>query len=198
MPVRVTEVLNYFKEDWYVKWVHKIGLTEANRKSKEALKLGTILDEIVKGDGVLPTKAKPDTVFAHEAYMKWRAIYNPSYIRSCTRLNAMINGVEVTGEPDFEIPDTTIDLKGAVRISKHYKVQVNMYEHLRRLNGLTPNKNVAILRCDKETGSYEYWQEPFNTRFVDVWVGLMTAYVVYKEDEDGVDIREGQVEERVA
>lgn len=188
MPVRVTEVLGYFKEDWYVRWVHRVGLTEANKIGKEAMKLGTILDEIVKGDGVLPKKAKPDTVFAHEAFMKWRGIYQPAYLRTCPRLNAMINGVEVTGEPDFEIPDTTVDLKGAVKISKHYKVQVNVYEYLRRLNGLTPNANVAILRCDKKTGSYEYWCEPYSKTFVDVWVGLMTAYVVYKENEDGDDI----------
>lgn len=182
--IRVTEPLNHFKEQWYINWVCKVGKTEANRKSKEALKLGTILDEIIKNGGVLPKKAKPDTVFAHEAFMKWKNIYKPEYIRKCERINAFIDGQEVSGEPDIEIPDVTIDIKGAVKISLSYKIQVNMYELLRRLNGLKHNQNVGILRCDRATGSYEYWQEPFNKKFVDAWCGLMVNYVLAKEEND--------------
>lgn len=180
--IRVTEVLSHFKEQWYIDWIHKIGRTEANKKSKEAMRLGTILDEIVKSGGILPKKAKPDTVFAHEAFEKWKKIYEPAYIRGCERLYATINGVEVTGEPDIEIPNTTIDIKGAARIGLNYKIQVNVYEHLRRLNGLKPNDNVAILRCDKELGSYEYWMKPFNPKFVDAWCGLLINYMLAKEE----------------
>lgn len=188
-PIRVTEVLGFFKEQWYIDWIHKVGRTEANRKSKEALKLGSLLDKIVK-EGLTPDKkSSPDTVFAHEAFLKWKKIYEPEYLKPCVRLHAQVNGVAVTGEPDFEIPDTTVDLKGAVRISTHYKIQVNVYEYLRRISGLEPNKNVAILRCDKQSGSYEYWAEPYSQRFVDAWCGLLVAYVVYKEnDNDGVEL----------
>jgi len=182
MPIRVTEVLGHFKEEWYVKWVCRVGLAEANRKSKQGLKFGTILDGIVKSGGELPKKAKPDTVFAYEAFMKWKKIYQPEYIRTCERTNAVILGYEVSGEPDFEIPNTTIDLKGAARISLSYKIQVNVYEHLRRLNGLKPNDNVGILRCDRALGGYEYWQAPFNPKFVDAWCGLLINYVLAKEE----------------
>lgn len=189
-PVRVTEVLGHFHEPWYVKWVQRVGLTVANRKSKEGLKFGTILDEIVKSGGELPKKAKPDTIFAHEAFVKWRNIYQPPYIRKIDRLYAKIDGVEVTGEPDCEIPDTTIDLKGAARISLSYKIQVNVYEHIRRLNDLPPNKNVGILRCDRALGGYEYWQAPFNMRFVDAWRGLLLNYLLAKEEsgDDGTEL----------
>lgn len=189
MIVRVTEPLNHYKEEWYIKWVHKVGLTESNKKSREAMKLGSILDSIVK-EGLEPKKkASLDTVFAYEAFCKWKKVYQPEYIRPCTRINWTWNGIEISGEPDFEIPNTTVDLKGAIKISNHYKKQVNTYEWGRRLVGLTPNENVAILRCDKAIGSYEYWVEPFNMRFVDAWCGLMLNYVIDKEnDNDGAEL----------
>lgn len=187
-PIRVTEVLSLYKEQWYIDWVLRVGKAEANRKSKEAMKLGTILDGIVKSGGEPPKDAKIDTVFAYEAFCKWREIYKPKYIRPCSRINAVVNGVEVTGEPDFEIPDTTIDLKGAVKISVGYKKQVNTYEYLRRLNGLPPNNYVGILRCCKEIGGFEYWYAPYNTKFVDAWVGLLVNYVIDKENENGVEL----------
>ncbi len=185
--VRVTEPLNHYKEQWYIDWVHKVGRTEANKKSKEALKLGSLLDKIVKENLVPDKKATHDTVFAFEAFQKWKNIYEPDYIKPCSRINWVWNGIEISGEPDFEIPNTTVDLKGAVKISNHYKKQVNTYEWGRRLVGLPPNENVAILRCDKKIGSYEYWQEPFNMRFVDAWCGLLVNYVIDKESENDGD-----------
>lgn len=190
MSIRVTEVLGHYKEQWYIDWVHRVGRTEANKKSKEALKLGSILDKIVK-EGLEPAKkAKADTIFAYEAFQKWRRVYQPAYIKPCTRINWSYNGIEITGEPDFEIPNTTVDLKGAVRISSHYKKQVNTYEWGRRLVGLPPNENVAILRCSKELGSYEYWVEPYDQKFVDAWCGLLLNYIIDKEIDNGADVRE--------
>lgn len=188
MLVRVTEPLNHYKEQWYIDWIHKIGRTEANKKSKEAMRLGSLLDKIVKENLVPDKKASADTVFAYEAFEKWKKIYQPEYVRPCSRINWAWNGIEITGEPDFEIPNTTVDLKGAYKISSHYKKQVNTYEWGRRLVGLPPNENVAILRCDKAIGSYEYWCEPFDMRFVDAWCGLLVNYVIDKENENGDDV----------
>jgi hypothetical protein len=48
MQVRVTEVLGFFKQDWYVKWVDKNGLAVCNRIGKASMKVGSRVDEIIK------------------------------------------------------------------------------------------------------------------------------------------------------
>lgn len=190
-PIRITEVLSYFKEPWYIDWVHRVGRTEANRISKASMKIGTRVDELIKKECVesnhIATVYKKESLEVQNcllAYRKWHNNYKPKSLSSCSRLNATIEGQEVTGEPDLMVDDVLVDIKCSTKISPSYWVQVNMYRRLSEQCG-----KVGILRLDKTTSSYEYIVKEFDGKLCDVWVGLMRAFVYYKGDShDGAEL----------
>ena len=188
-PIRITEVLSFFKEQWYIDWVHKVGRTEANKISKASMKVGSRVDELIKTDSVPTNKDSAEVVTAFNAYGKWKAIYQPKSIIPGTRLFATIEGVEVTGEPDLFVDDVLVDIKCASKISPSYWVQVNMYKYLQVKQWCDPSAEmvkgkVGILRLDKTTGSYEYVVRDYEPHLVDVWCGLLKAMVYFKGEED--------------
>ena len=190
-PIRVTEVLNYFKEPWYIDWVHKVGRTEANKIGKAAMKVGSRVDELIKDSGngwvAHKTSDSQEVWNCCKAYNKWVEVYKPGIVCPGTRLFATIEGKEVTGEPDIFVDGVLVDIKCSSKISPSYWVQVNMY---RRLQGKSMDK-VAILRLDKVTASYEYVVKDYDPKLVSVWCGIMRAYVYFKGDENGgLDIQE--------
>lgn len=221
--VRVTEVLDYFKHPWYVKWVMRVGLREANRVSKQALKIGTRIDEVIKSSVSLPlaTLSKKDTpeVFSClKAYEKWRVTYTVDHepsaiaplspivskvsyavnyygISTCKRVEKECCGILLSGEPDFIALGRLTDLKAAKKVSPSYWLQLAAYAWLTDWQG-----EVAILRLDKTTESYEY----LTKRLVDEWDvfrGLLMAYVYFTEgdeDDGDIDVREGDRKETVA
>jgi len=196
-PIRVTQVLDFFKEQWYIDWVHKVGKAQANKIGKAAMKIGSRVDEIIKKECVESShiqtqyhKEKQEVQNCLIAYRKWADIYKPKSITPCTRLNATIDGLEVTGEPDLIVDDVLVDIKCAGKISPKYWVQVNMYRYLQDpFNSFRePRGKVGILRLDKTTGSYEYVVKDFDYSLVVVWLGLAKAMVYFKGDEDGTEL----------
>lgn len=195
--IRVTEVLNFFKQEWYVKWVDKNGLAHCNRVGKAAMKVGSRVDELIKSGSPYPTKKDGIEVNnCINAYIKWKKTYNfgSEDIVNGSRLYKVIDGQEVTGEPDIYVQGILVDIKCSSKISPDYWLQVNTYVMLR---GIT--SKVGILRLDKETGSYEYVVKDYDPFCVNVWRGLMNAYVYYKGGSDGsIDVREGDKQEALA
>ena len=184
--IRVTEVLNYFKEPWYIDWVHKVGRMEANKISKAAMKVGSRVDELIKANRTPTPKDKPEVHSCIAAFNKWKAIYQPKAITPYSRLYATIEGVEVTGEPDIDVDGVLVDIKCSSKISLGYWVQVNIYRFIEAKITLP---KVGILRLDKVTGSFEYVVKDYDKTLVDVWVGLMRAYVYFKgEQNDGDEL----------
>lgn len=189
-PIRVTSVLSYFKEPWYVDWVCRVGKREANRIGKQAMKIGTAVDEIIKNDP-LGTFESFDHKLGEvnnclKAFVKWRDIYKPKFIEHGTRLFATIHGQDITGEPDLFVDDVLVDIKCSTKISPSYWIQVNMYH---KLSDSPFSTKVGILRLDKHSGSYEYVVKNHEPLLCDVWVGLMLAMVYFKGDEhDGVEL----------
>ena len=203
-PIRITEVLSYFKESWYIDWVCRIGKREANRISKASMKVGTETDRIIKlsldpnNEGV-PVKVTPEVKNCWQAYQKWKTTYEPKIITAGTRLYATIEGHEVTGEPDLYVDDVLVDIKCSSKISPSYWIQVMVYLFLKFLknhsvdfaHGEASNYKVAILRLDKQTASYEYVVKDYDKTLVDCWVGLMRAFVYFKGEDNGrLDIQE--------
>lgn len=187
-PLRITEVLNYFKEPWYVDWVCRVGKREANRIGKQARNIGTRVDELIKGGGVQNTKDSAEVHSCIAAYNKWKSVYNPKSVDNGTRLYNKIEGVDVCGEPDIYVDGVLVDIKCAYNISPNYWLQVNMYRWLEQKFG-----QVAILRLDKNSGSYEYVVKDYDSNCVDVWVGLMRAYLYSKENgDDGAKLCEAR------
>jgi len=184
MAIRVTEVLSYFKEPWYIDWIHKVGRTEANKIGKAAMAIGTRVDELIKSNASSGgAKDKEEVHNCMAAYKKWLDVYKPSSVTPCTRLNAVIEGHEVTGEPDIMVDDVLVDIKCSSKISPSYWLQVNMYRKLHDSTG-----DVAILRLDKVTGSFEYVVQKHDPFLCEVWLGLMRAYVYLKGDGNGDEL----------
>lgn len=195
MQVRVTEVLGFFKQEWYVKWVAKNGLAVCNRIGKASMKVGSRVDEIIKeGSLIVAKKDSAEVNHCVNAFIKWKQVYQPKEILNGVRLYKEVDGVEVTGEPDIYVDGVLVDIKCASKISLDYWLQVNVYRWLEGKTG-----KVAILRLDKVTASYEYVVKDYDPFLVNVWRGLMNAYVYYKGDTDGdVDVREGDKQEALA
>lgn len=193
--IRVTEPLNYFSEPWKLDWYAKNGKAHCNRVSKQAMKIGSRVDEIIKSCPIhsdtwdkewFSKKNSNDVHNCMSAFAKWEAVYKPKSISNGARLYGNMFGLEITGEPDLYVDDVLVDIKCSSKISLSYWVQVNMYVMLR---GIT--SKVAILCLDKQTASYEYVVKDYDKSLVDVWVGLCRAYVYYKGDDDGgFDIQE--------
>ncbi len=179
--VRVTEVLNHFKEQWYVDWVCRVGKMEAYRTGRKAMKVGSRVDELIKFGECPKAKDSAEVKTAFEAFEKWRDMYTPKEFKPGVRINGIIEGIDVTGEPDLFVDGALIDIKCAGKISPNYWIQVCVYH---RLAGLAGDARVGILRLDKNTGSYEYVLREFDPFLVDVWCGLARAYVYYKGESD--------------
>lgn len=187
-PVRVTQILDYFKEPWYIDWVCRVGKAEANRTGKRAMKVGSRVDELIKMNGKPVAKDSDEVKLCYSAFEKWRAIYQPKEVVNGTRMNNVIEGIAVTGEPDIFVDGVLVDIKCAGKISPKYWIQVNVYRELTKLCRKDVPEKVAILRLDKKIGSYEYVVKDHDKSLVDVWVGMARAYMYLKGEEDGAEL----------
>ena len=152
MLIRVSETQDFFKPEWYTKWVLKVGIREANATSKKALKIGTRIDTIIRS-GVYEADKK-DTQEVRQSlknFNAWRERYNVQTIQPLSRIEEA--SINLTGEADFYWveQDTLIDFKSSKRIHPEYIFQLGGYKRL----GF-PGKRLAILRCDKDLDEFEF------------------------------------------
>lgn len=150
--VRVSESLDYFKPEWYTKWVLKVGTKEANAISKKALKIGTRIDEIIRSGVYEPDKKDAQEVKQSlKNFNAWRDRYQVKTIKPLSRIEDQSIGL--TGEADFwwEETDTLIDFKSSKRIYPEYIFQLGGYKRLGFVG-----KRLAVLRCDKDLDEFEF------------------------------------------
>ena len=150
--IRVSETQDYFKAEWFIKWVMKVGIREANATSKKALKIGTRIDQIIRS-GVYEADKK-DTQEVKKClqnFIAWKERYSVSTITPLERIEN--EAIGLTGEADFywEEKDTLIDFKSSKKISPEYIFQLGGYKRL----GF-PGKRLAVLRCDKDLDEFEF------------------------------------------
>ena len=150
--IRVSETQDFFKADWYIKWVMKVGIREANATSKKALKIGTRIDEIIRS-GIYESDKK-DTQEVKQSlknFNAWRERYNVKTIEPLSRIENQSIGL--TGEADFywQETDTLIDFKSSKKISPEYIFQLGGYKRL----GFK-GRRLAVLRCDKDLDDFEF------------------------------------------
>jgi hypothetical protein len=189
-PVRVTEPLSYFCPPALMEWKWAIGKREANRVFRDAEKVGTKVDALIKADKLPGPKDSWEVKACFEAFQKWRAVYGPKTITPQYRLYGELLGVKITGEPDLMIDDGLRDLKCTNSIKKQNILQLQVYEYLRRQNGLPPAKDLGLLRLDRRTCSFQV-PDPFDydeNLVVVVYGGLLKAYLYYKETDDGTEL----------
>lgn len=190
--IRVTQVLDYFTPPELVDWKVDNGRKKANKIMRDAAKFGTRIDELIKTGNEPTKKDKPEVKSCYKAFLKWKLIYDPKEIVVCTRLHGKINGIEISGEPDLLVDAVLHDVKGTKAVRKKNWIQLNVYEELRRQNGLKESPKLRILRIDQTTESYEYPNaQPFDKSLVSVFGGLLSGYLYYKGDNDGgLDVQE--------
>lgn len=142
--------MDYFVPPYLVAWKLKVGLAEANAISRNALKLGKRLDDLVRTGEKPIKKDKPEIHKCYEGIERWRAKYQPTLIFPERIDNQEL---KLTGQPDFYWveADTLIDMKSSKSISAGYFFQNGGYKRL----GF-PGSKIAVLRLDKETGDYEF------------------------------------------
>lgn len=187
--IRVTEVLDYFQPPELVEWKLDMGRKEANKIMRDTGKFGTRIDELIKTGKEPLSKDKPEVKSCYEAFLKWKAVYDPKEIVAQTRIYGKIGRHEITGEPDLLVDAVLHDIKGTNAIRKKNWIQVNVYEEIRRQNGLQPSEFIRLLRLDRSSGSYQYPDaQPFNPFMVTIFSGLCDAYVYYKGEANGNDV----------
>ncbi len=150
--IRVSETQDFFKPEWYAKWLMRVGTREANAISKKALKIGTRIDEIIRS-GVYEADKK-DTQEVKQSLKNFIACkerYNIQTILPLTRITDETIGL--TGEGDFlwVEEETLVDFKSSKRIYPEYFFQLGGYKRLGY-----PCKRLAIMRCDKDLDDFEF------------------------------------------
>lgn len=189
-PIRVTAPLDYFTPPELMEWKWAVGKREANKLFMDAEKVGSKVDALVKEGKEPGQKDSWEVKACYEAFSKWKAIYKPTSITPQYRLYGELLGVRITGEPDLMIDDGLRDLKCTNAVRKKNRLQLNVYEFLRRQNGLPPAKDLGTLRLDRRTASFQV-ENPYpydESLVVDVYGGLLKAYLYYKGDEDGAEL----------
>jgi hypothetical protein len=183
MP-RVTEVLDYFATPGLVDWKVRVGKREANRISKQAMNIGTNVDEWVKAKVLGNKLPKLKTMEAETcvvAYKRWEKDYSPD-LKVATRLYSDPYGI--TGEPDLYWGDVVVDLKCSSGIRDSYWLQTAAYC---KMAGKTDR---AILRLDKTLGEYEYKVKEGWMFDWEVFQGLLNAYRFFNPPTEGTTTKE--------
>ncbi len=174
----VSELVDHFAPPYLVAWKLRVGLVEANKVSKQALKIGKRLDDLVRTGEKPGKKDKPEIHKCYEGFERWRAKYQPTLIFP-ERIDS--EELKLTGQPDFYWveTDTLIDMKSSKSISAGYFFQNGGYKRL----GF-PGSKIAVLRLDKETGDYEFvTNEDIDISLelcVDVFESIYKHVVVHK------------------
>lgn len=150
--------------------------------STVAMNIGTNVDEWVKADIIGKGYPKIKTQEARncvQAYQRWRCEYQPRGLRVGETLYD--DDSFYAGTPDIFMGDTVIDVKCAARVSTSYWMQVNMYNLLAKRHSI-----VAILQLNKDLAIYDFHERPASDLCVQSFLGLLTAYRLYKSEDKSV------------
>ena len=148
---RVTESLDFFKTEWYVEWLLKVGKRQAGLVSKKALKIGTRLHELIARDETPNSKDTIEVRNCHKAFLAWKERYGVGTLRLLERKTDELIGL--TGEADalWVETETLLDWKTSARITPNNFFQLGGYKRLGY-----QCKSLGIVRLDKQLGTFEY------------------------------------------
>lgn len=156
---RITRILDYFALPELVDWKLNVGRKESNRISREALKIGSNVDEAIRAEvnKLKPVKLKTtESKSCWEAWEQWKKDYAVDIAKLRTVNTVYDHSLMVAGTPDLEWNNNTvIDIKCSSEIRPNYWLQTEFYGRCLGYEfGLIENK--AILRLNKNLGTYEF------------------------------------------
>lgn len=179
----VTEVLDAFIPKGLLDWYLRTGKKEAKRLSTVAMKIGSRVDELIQQDiehreYKFNSKDSIEVKNCMEAWESFKRDYNPLVTQY--QVEVKDEAHKVIGHIDLILNNRVVDVKCAASIKQNYWLQVAAYSEM-----YPPDVDgVAILRLDKNLGTYEYKtneQAEVNwTECVEVFDGLLKAYRYYQ------------------
>src|SRR3990167_10637818 len=112
--IRVTDVLEFFSEPGLVDWKLSAGKAEAKRIGKQAMNVGSNVDEYVKAfinKEKLPKLKTKEAESCVAGFNRWYEDYGKPNLIVGQRIFDIEN--DLTGEPDIYWNETVIDIKCA-------------------------------------------------------------------------------------
>lgn len=197
MP-RVSEVIDYIQEPDLVKWKLKVGKVKAEAISREALQIGTQVDQIIQDElNGRDVVADVSEAVANclKGWIKFKR-ENPGVFarmrENRAKMQTELTLGDLTGHPDFILGDEVCDLKTSKSINKTHWMQTAQYGYMydRMEKRLNPHiRKISILRLDKTSnvGAYDYkvLEEPF----ISFWQRQFEhRYAIYMEDKVARDM----------
>ena len=193
---RITSVLDYFAPPQLVDWKMKLGKFASSKVSKEAKKVGTRVDGLIKthiitGKDKLTANDGQAVVNCYKGYLQYTKDYSPKF--ECVDKTLFWDELRVAGTLDLlHTTDGVIDIKCSESIRKNYWIQVAMYTKMLSLSNGKLYDKMGVLRLDKLTGEYQYKNIAFNEAYVSLFIGLLANYrYQQKEEEDDAGDSEG-------
>ena len=188
---RITSVLDYFATPQLVDWKMKLGKFASSKISKEAKKVGTRVDGLIKthittGKDKLTTNDGQAVVNCYRGYLQWTKDYSPKI--ECVDKTLFWEELGVAGTLDLEHKfDGVVDIKCSESIRKNYWLQVAMYTKMLEVTEGKKFKQMWVLRLDKMTGDYQCKSMDYSEAYVSLFIGLLANYrwQTQKEEEDG-------------
>lgn len=179
---RVSSILDYFASPQLVDWKVRVGKRAAGTVSREALRIGSNVDEAIRASvrGAKPLKLKTvDAENCYKAFESWKqeSLASPHTLKEVSTLYS--DELMVAGTPDLMYSDNyIIDVKCAASIKPSYWLQTEFYA---RTAGV-PFK--AILRLHKGLAIYEFKSLPVNDEHWQAVCAAVKLYRYYKSASD--------------
>lgn len=133
MP-RVSEILDFFQEPYLVAW--KLKNRDWQKVSEEALRIGTIVDQMVQVDIRCGQYVYPDDPTVSNCVKAWEKFKQerPDVLERLFKYQENIQRElvlgDLVGHPDFILDDEVIDLKTSKSVSKSHWMQTAQYAHM--------------------------------------------------------------------
>ena len=208
--VSVTEILDHFIEPELLAWYKRIGFKKAEEISQEALRIGTIVDVMIKESVRHHSSYNPPYPTTElgiwNCWKAWR-LFNedhPDFPPTVTGIQTELTDGELIGHPDLEITEEhrwgIVDIKTSKAIQPKHWLQVAAYWWLKGKQ--PPVKSpftsfVGILRLDKQTDQYEY-REINDIETLQAEVEVFQAYLTcYQHGQRIRETLRRQLEEEV-
>lgn len=182
--VSVTEVLGFFIPKALLDWYLKTGKANAKKIGTIAMKIGSRVDDLIqeditKGAYKLSKNDGIEVRNCMEAWESFKKDYQPKIVR--TQEEVRDNIKKVIGHIDLATDTAVIDVKCASSIKQNYWLQVSKYLSMYPVR--PEFYDIAILRLDKNLGTYEYKTGRMAGvdyyKCLDVFNGLLDAYRYY-------------------
>lgn len=186
--VSVTEVIGFFIPKKLLDWYLKTGKKEANRIGKEAMKIGSLVDEKIQHHiNTQEIEKEFESQEIANCMKAWYDFDNDYCIKFVTQIEVKDEVNKIVGHIDLLSDDTLVDIKCAGSIKDNYWLQVAEYNSMLS----EPRPNIGILRLDKNLGCYQYVVRQDWRELQKIFSGLHDAYRYYNpskaEEKENTD-----------